>query len=142
MRRIIPLLFLALVFVLPRTVFAAGGARVHAMLVIASNQKGESDRRLSAYVPTLRTILRFESYRLAGEGTANVGGGKQTLNLGNGHSLELEGDGKGGRLNVNWKHGGRSVMNTGLMLTGKPAVLGGPSTGNGDEVYAVIVVAD
>ena len=120
-----------------------GHTRVRALLVIASNQKGDSDARLAAYVPTLRGILRFESYRLAGEGSADVASpGKTTLNLGQGHSLQLEMPGGGGRLQVNWQQGGRLLINTGFGLSGKPTVLGGPSTGKEGEVWAVIVIAE
>ena len=142
--RIIQLILLAGFALLPRFAIGAepGAARVHALLVIASNQKGETDGRLSAYEPTMRRVLRFESYRLVGEGSANLAGaGKASINLGRGHSLQLESSG-GGRLQVNWQEGGRPLINTGLVLTGKPAVLGGPSTGKDGEVWAVIVVAE
>lgn len=141
--RLIPLfLLLAFSLVLPRSAALAaegGHAHVEALLVIASNQRGESDERLSSYEPTLRRILRFESYRLAGEGSADVAG-KATINLGHGHSLELE---SGGSLRVNWKEGGRSLMNTGISpRSGVPVVFGGPSTGKEGEVWAVIIIVN
>ena len=125
----------------------AAAADVRAILVLASNQKGASDPRLAAYEPTLRRILRFESYKLAGEGSAGIAApGKAAVTLGGGHTLELEAeksDGKGVRLKVNWLTGGRSLMKTGLVLRpGVPAVLGGPESGKGGEVWAVILVAD
>jgi hypothetical protein len=50
-------------------------------------------------------------------------------------------DGSGIHVGVRWQAGGRSLMNTRLVLRpGVPAVLGGPSTGSGDEVYAVILI--
>jgi hypothetical protein len=147
--RIIQLLFLAALLVLPRAGIAAdgGSTRIRAVLVLASNQKGASDSRLSAYEPTLRRLLRFESYRLAGEGAGSVGSpGKASVNLGRGHSLQLEtekSDGKGVRLHVSWQEGGNSLMNTVLALRpGVPAVLGGPSTGKEGEVWAVILIAE
>jgi hypothetical protein len=146
--RIIQLMFLAALLAVSRTpAIAAEGASVRALLVIASNEKGGSDSSLSAYAPTLRRILRFESYRLAGSGTANLAiPGKASVNLGRGHSLDLEADksdGKGIRLRVRWESGGSSLMNTGLGLQpGVPAVLGGPSTGKEGEVWAVILVAN
>ena len=128
---------------------AAGGGQgnVRALLVLASNEKGASEARLAAYEPTLRRILRFESYKLVGEGSAALSGaGKTGVKLGRGHVVELEpekSDGKGVRLKVNWLDGGRSLMNTGLVLRpGVPAVLGGPANGKGGEVWAVILVAD
>lgn len=144
--RIIQLMFLATLLVLPRFAVAADGGhtRVRALLVVASNQKGESDASISAYVPTLRRILRFESFRLAGEGSADVPApGKAAVNLGSGHSLDLESAAKGGSLRVNWKQGGRSLMNTGLSLNaGVPAVLGGRPADKEGEVWTVILIAD
>lgn len=148
--RIIQLMFLAALLLVPRSTIAAdaGQTRVRALLVIASNQKGESDARLSAYEPNLRRVLRFESYRLAGEGSANLASpGKATVNLGHGHSLALEtskGEAGGSvRLQVNWQEGGRLLINTGLVLPpGKPAVLGGPSSGKEGEVWAVILITE
>jgi hypothetical protein len=146
--RIIQLMFLTALLVVSRgAAIAAETANVRAMLVIASNEKGGSDSSLSAYAPTLRRILRFESYRLAGSGSANLGlPGKTGVNLGRGHALDLEADksdGKGIRVRVRWEGDGRSLMNTGLVLQpGVPAVLGGPSTGKEGEVWAVILVAN
>jgi hypothetical protein len=124
-----------------------GHAKVRAILVLASNERGASDERLSAYEPTLRRILRFESYKLVGEGSAAVTGARPTsVKLGRGHALELQAekaDGKGVRLRVQWQEGGRSLMNTGLVLRpGVPAVLGGPANGKGGDVWAVILIAD
>ena len=141
------LLLVALVAGLVGARAAEGRANVRAMLVLASNQKGATDGRLADYEPTLRRILRFESYKLVGEGAAALGGaGRSSVKLGRGHTLELaaeKSDGKGVRLKVNWQDGGRSLMNTGLVLRpGVPAVLGGPASGKGGEVWAVILVAD
>lgn len=123
---------------------ASARAAVQAILVSASNAKGETDRRLSAYEPTLRRILRFESYRFLGEGTASLGvPAAGRLSLGRGHTLELEteaADGKALRVKVRWIGEGRTLMNTGLALRpGVPAVLGGPANDRG-EVYAVILI--
>ena len=138
------LLLLAVLSGLPAVVRAADGASITGILLAASNERGATDRRLAAYEPTLRRILRFESYRFLGEDNASLGfPGKGQLSLGNGHQLEIEtegADGKGIRVRVRWIAGGRTLMNTGLVLkAGVPAVLGGPSTGKKDEVYAVIL---
>jgi hypothetical protein len=122
-------------------------ARVRAILVIASNEKDASDGRVGPYEPVLRKFLRFESYRLAGQGTASIGlPGKANLNLGQGHSLSLEGeksDGAAVRLRVRWENGGQSLMNTGLVLPpGSPVVLGGSGTGKPGEVWALILIAN
>jgi hypothetical protein len=135
-----------------RAVTAAGAAegahvKVHAILVIASPQRGTPDPKLAAYEPTLRRILRFEGYHLAGEGTANLTvPGKASVSLARGHALELEAEkssAQGVHLLVRWMDGTRSLMNTGLTLRpGVPAVLGGPSTGKEGEVWAIILIAD
>lgn len=148
--RLIPLLLLSVLLALSGgTAGAAEGAHanVRALLVIASNQHGASDTRLADYEPTLRRILRFESYRLAGEGSAHLAvPGSAGVSLGRGHALELgceASDAKGVHLRVRWQDGSRSLMNTGLVLRpGVPAVLGGPSSGKEGEVWAVILVAN
>jgi hypothetical protein len=124
---------------------AAERASIHGILISASNEKGESDRRLGPYEPTLRRILRFESYRFLGDGSVSISpSDKGHLSLGEGHELEIESESsesKTVRLRVRWMKGGRALMNTGLVLRpGVPAVLGGPSTGNKGEVFAVILI--
>jgi len=145
--KLLTTLLLAALFIGSRAAApAAEAGHVRAFLVLASNERGASDARLAPYEPTLRRILRFESYKLAGEGSASLAGGKAGVKLGRGHSLDLEpekSDGKGVRLKVNWQDSGRSLMNTGLVLRpGVPAVLGGPANGKSGEVWAVILVAD
>ena len=145
--RIIPFLLFAVFFaVAPEQSRAADLSHrpVRALLVIASKQPGESDGRLAFYEPTLRRILRFESFRLAGEGAADLAAsGKASMSLGHGHVLEIALVSSVGRFTIDWKADGRSLMNTGLTLrAGVPAVLGGPSTGKDGEVWAVILTAD
>ncbi len=124
---------------------AAERSSVQGILISASNERGATDRRLVPYEPTLRRILRFESYRFLGEDSANLtGAGPAQLSLGSGHSLAVTTERvEGGSIHVRvrWSGGGRTLMNTGLVLrAGVPAVLGGPSTGNKGEVYAVILI--
>lgn len=123
---------------------AAEHTSLRAILVAASNEKGASDQRLAAYEPTLRKILRFESYRHLGESSTNLAVPAQgTLRLGQGHRLEIEteGSGKGAiRLRVAWYEGDDILMRTVItQRPGVPTVLGGPRRGDG-EVYAVIVI--
>jgi hypothetical protein len=123
----------------------ADSANIRGILISASNESGETDRRLAQYEPTLRRILRFESYRFLGDDSTSLEVPAQgSLSLGNGHELEVsteKSDGKSIHVKVRWSAGGRTLMNTGLVLRpGVPAVLGGPSTGNKGEVYAVILV--
>jgi hypothetical protein len=123
----------------------AESASLEGILITASNQPGQTDRRLAQYEPTLRRILRFESYHYVGgdSTTLNVPS-SGTLSLGDGHEIEItteRSDGRAVHVKVRWSAGGRTLMNTGLVLrSGVPAVLGGPSTGNGNEVYAVILI--
>ena len=124
---------------------AAERAHIQGILISASNDKGETDRRLGPYEPTLRRILRFESYRFLGDDSTSLGATeKGHLSLGEGHEVEIETESAEGntvRLRVRWLKVGRALMNTGLVLRpGVPAVLGGPSTGNKSEVYAIILI--
>jgi hypothetical protein len=123
----------------------ADSANIRGILISASNESGETDRRLAQYEPTLRRILRFESYRFLGDDSTSLEVPAQgSLSLGDGHELEVtteKSDGKSIHIKVRWSTGGRTLMNTGLVLRpGVPAVLGGPSTGKKGEVYAVILV--
>ncbi len=128
------------------TLLGAERVNVRALLVVASNEKGAVDRRLADYEPTLKRLLRFESFRLAGEGAATLGeDGASVIALGRGQRLELSsegGAGRGLRVKVRWLADGVRVMDTGLSLRpGVPAVLGGPGTGRAGEVFAVLLVA-
>ncbi len=143
MKTFLRLAFLFVVLAVPLASLRAADATVHGILITASNQPGATDHRLSEYEPTLRRILRFESYHFIGEDRANLGvPSSGRLSVGEGHELEItteKADGKSLQVKVRWTAGGRTLMNTGLTLrSGVPAVLGGPSTGRG-EVYAVIL---
>lgn len=123
----------------------ADSASIRGILISASNESGQTDRRLAQYEPTLRRILRFESYRFLGDDSTSLAVPAQgNLSIGDGHEIEVsseKSDGKSIHVKVRWSAGGRTLMNTGLVLRpGVPAVLGGPSTGNKGEVYAVILV--
>lgn len=124
---------------------AADRASIQGILISASNEAGQTDRRLAQYEPTLRKILRFESYKFLGDDSASLDvPASGSLTLGDGHELEViteKADGNSIHVKVRWTGGGRTLMNTGLVLRpGVPAVLGGPSTGNKGEVYAVILI--
>jgi hypothetical protein len=126
-------------------VHAAERTGIQGILISASNESGETDQRLATFEPTLRRILRFESYRYLGEDSAAlIVGESGRLSLGRGHELEVSTEkieGNSIHVRVRWSGGGRTLMNTGLVLRpGVPAVLGGPSTGKKGEVYAVILI--
>lgn len=127
------------------SVRAAGHTTIQGILISASNEPGGSDRRLAEYEPTLRKILRFASYRHLGSDRASLDiPASSNLSVGDGHELEVateSSDSNSIHVKVRWTAGGRTLMNTGLVLRpGVPAVLGGPSTGNKGEVYAVILI--
>ena len=144
MKTILRFVFLFAVLAVPLTSLRAAEASVQGILITASNEAGQTDRRLASYEPTLRRILRFESYHYVGEDSARLKvPATGSLSVGDGHELEItteHADGKSLQVKVRWTSGGRTLMNTGLTLRpGVPAVLGGPSTSKG-EVYAVILI--
>ncbi len=119
---------------------AAESVTVKGILISASNESGESDRQLAAYVPNLRRILRFESFRHLGEDSASLAvPAKGELSLGEGQRMELateSTDGKTVLLKVRWG----SVRHEYVLQRGGITVLGGSSTGRKGEVFAVILV--
>ena len=122
-------------------------SRVRAVLITASNQPGDKDPRLAAYEPTLRRILRFESFRFVGEASGRLSvPGQVALAPAASHRLELDAeksDGRRIRLNVRWLHRNRSLMDQPLAVSrGTPSVLGGPASGKRGDVYAIILIAD
>ncbi len=140
-----PRLFLSLLLFAAAACLAttarAAGVTVQGILISASNESGDSDQRLAAYVPNLKRILRFESFRFLGEDSASLGvPATGALSLGNGHRVELateSADGKTVLLKVRWSAGVRHEY---VLQRGVPTVLGGPSTGRKGEVYAVILI--
>ena len=145
-RLILSLALLAAGLIVASHAGAAERAGIRGILISASNAKGNTDPRLAAYEPTLRRILRFESYRYLGEDrTALKVSEKSELLIGDGLRLEIETektDGQTIHIRVRWvTGGGRDLMTTALVLRpGVPAVMGGPATGNAGEVYAVILI--
>lgn len=124
---------------------AADRTSVTGILISASNEPGRTDGRLAAYEPTLKRILRFESFQHLGDDRASLevpASGR--LSVGHGHTIEVtteKSDGRSIHVRVNWQSAGRTLMNTSLVLRpGVPAVLGGPSTGKKGEVFAVIII--
>jgi hypothetical protein len=137
-------LFLAVFGGLAVVARAAERASLQGILISASHEAGQTDRRLAQYEPTLRRILRFESFKFKGDDSASLEvPGSGTLLISDGHELVVtteSSDGKSLHLKVRWTNGDRTLMNTGLVLRpGVPAVLGGPPTDKG-EVYAVILI--
>lgn len=125
-------------------VHAAEATRVQAILIIASDKPARTDSRLARYEPTLKRILRFESYQFQGQGSAIIQTGKSShISLGEGQSLVLTAESGERTIRVIWEKDNRTVMKTGLTLRpGVPAVLGGPGTRRAGEVYAIILTAN
>lgn len=121
------------------TLARAADAGVKGILISASNEKGESDPRLAAYVPNLKRILRFESFRHLGEDSASLSvPGSGELSLGNGQTVSLETENADGKTLLKVRWGG--VRHEYVLQRGGTTVLGGSSTGKKGEVYAVILV--
>lgn len=123
---------------------AADSIQARGILVAASNEQHEPDRRLAEYEPTLRRVLRFESYRYLGSGGTRAQTGQEArMSIGQGQSVEVTVESINGdriRARIRWVEGDRTMMNTVLVLRrGVPAVLGGPARGN--DVLAVIIQA-
>lgn len=120
---------------------AAESVTMKGILISASNESGESDRRLAAYVPNLRRILRFESFHYLGEDSASLAvPSSAELSVGDGQRVTLtaeSADGKTVLLKVRWG----SVRHEYVLHRGGTTVLGGSSTGKKGEVYAVILVS-
>ena len=120
---------------------AAESVTMKGILISASNESGESDRRLAAYVPNLRRILRFESFHYLGEDSASLAvPSSGELSVGDGQRVTLtaeSADGKTVLLKVRWG----SVRHEYVLQRGGTTVLGGSSTGKKGEVYAVILVS-
>ena len=140
MKTIRLILLLACIAVPGHIVRATEAVTVKGILISASNENGESDRQLAAYVPNLRRILRFESFRYLGEDSASLAvPAKGELSLGEGQRVELateSADGKTVLLRVRWG----SVRHEYVLQRGGITVLGGSSTGKKGEVFAVILV--
>jgi hypothetical protein len=129
-------LFLGCVlFFSPFTAHAASGGSVRAISFVASHASGQTDPRLAPYEATLRSNLRYESFRYVGESSVAVSsGGKAALTVPGAGRLEVEADERGG---IRVHRGGTAVA----VSPGHPAVFMGGSAGNG-EVSGIIVMAD
>ena len=115
---------------------------IEAMLILASNEPAPLDRRLERVDYILRPLLRFETYRLLGQGSALVPTpGSATIALGDGHVLHLKtGKDRGGRVEVSWQRGDERLLSTSVSLRrGKPAILGGAPQGDGKLIVTLTV---
>lgn len=134
MRLMIYLTLTCLLLASPNTSFGAdGGTSVRAIAFVASNDSGPTDRKLAPYEAILRSNLRFESFRYAGENSTSVPpGGATTLSLPNGGSVRLECD-KSGSVKV---HRGETVV---TVSPGHPAVFMSGRGGKGGAPGVIVM---
>lgn len=128
--------------VLSSAALAAEGASVRALLISASKGKGASDPQLAQYVDNLKSTLPFDTFKLAGQGSASVSAAA-TINLPGGHRVQLSDASRSGdtiKIRVEWTQGNRQIMATSLTLqAGLPAIIG---RGSGEgEVPVVLLIA-
>ncbi|MGH7945808.1 MAG: hypothetical protein ACREH8_06590 [Opitutaceae bacterium] len=129
---------------LPLCARAADGASVHAILIIASEEKAPADRRLAPYEATLQRNLPESSFRFVADGSVAISGHKSRASISlDGHRIELEGgskDGDGILVKVRWRKGKNVVMNNAFTFQpGVPIVLGQRPGGNGDVPIVILV---
>lgn len=119
----------------------ASSAAIEVILVEASNSEAGTDASLKAHSGTLKRLFNFKSYKQVSRKTASVSlPGNQTISLGNGTQLKISASPGGRQLsaNLDWQQGKRSLVRTRLQLNkGKPAVLGGPRSKNGN--YLILI---
>jgi len=138
-RLVLSLLALAALAAAP-ALRAADRASVQAILIIASKDPGQTDRRLAPYEGNLRKNLRFESFKFVSEGSAGLDvPGEGRIGLGRGQDVSLEAEsleGRSLRFKFRWQN-----IDSGVKLPpGVPAVYVGAQTGNGDDAYALMLI--
>ena len=119
-------------------------ARIDVLLVSAGNGDGGVDPALKPYAGTLQRLFRFKSYNLVKKTGMKVdlpGGGSTSLP--DGQSLKVNAKPSGDRTinaDIEWMRGGKRLLHTGMQLRpGKPAVLGGPRSGEGTLLLILVV---
>ncbi len=115
---------------------------IEAMLILASNDPAPLDRRLERVDYVLRPLLRFETYRLIGQGTVMVNTpGTASIALGDGHSVNLRtGRTRGSHVEVSWMRGENRLLGTSVSLQrGKPTILGGVPHEGGRLIVTLMV---
>ena len=139
------LCLLALVTI-PSIAIGAESASVTGILILATDDAGNTDTRLKPYEPTLRRLFKFKGYEQIGRSRTSMKlPGTGVLNFGNEKLLiETTGNGNGSiRAKVQWRRGGKTMINTTVrMRPGVPTLLGGPKQVGGKGNLIVILVAD
>jgi hypothetical protein len=141
MRQLVILLLCAFVLATPSNALAQP-MEIEAMLILASDEPAPLDRRLERVDYILRPLLRFETYRWLGQGSALVNTpGTATIALGDGHSLQLRtGRSRGSHVEVTWMRGNERLISTSVSLQrGKPTILGGVPHVDGRLIVTLMV---
>lgn len=126
-----------------QTIQAQGtsSASIEVILVEASNSDAGTDASLKPHASTLKRLFNFKSYKQISRKTTKVNlPGEQSLKLGNGTELKISARSGGKQLSADfdWRQGKRSLVHTRLQLnSGKPAVLGGPRSKDGN--YLILI---
>lgn len=113
---------------------------IDAMLILASNDPAPLDRRLERVDYILRPLLRFETYRLLGQGSVLITTpGEAEIDLGDGHVLWLRtGRDRSSHVEVLWRKGEKRLLSTSVKLQrGRPTILGGVPQGDGRLIVTI-----
>ena len=117
---------------------AADHVSVRGILISASNEKGESDRRLAAYAPNLKRILQADTFHFLGEDSAALPvPGDGALALGEGQRVELATESTSGKtvlLKIRWG----SVRQEYVLQRGGTTVLVGPGDRKGGKLAVIL----
>ncbi len=139
------LCLLAMVTV-PSIAIGAESASVTGILILATDDAGDTDTRLKSYEPTLRRLFKFQGYEQIGRSRTSMEvPGDGVLNFGNEKLvIETTGNGNGSiRAKVQWQRGSKTMINTTVrMRPGVPTILGGPKQAGGKGNLIVILVAN
>ena len=130
----------------PITVLGAESTSVTGILILATNDAGETDSRLKSYEPTLRRLFKFQGYKQVGRSRTSIEiPGEGVLNFGKERLvIKTTGNGSGSvRAKVQWLRGSKSMINTTVrMQSGVPTLLGGSKQDGGNRNLIVVLVAD
>ena len=108
-------------------------------MILALNESGPTDARLSRYEGKLRRLFKFKQYRHFGQGGVSIEvPGKASFSLGNGYRMQVEvspAQKNKIRAGVRWIKGKRNLINTVLVMQkGVPTILGGPTHKGGNLI--------
>ncbi len=126
----------------PQTV-AEEQVSVRATLILGSNAGTGVDRSLAKYERNLTRVLRFDSFKQVGSGSARIAApGSATIGLSNGHTVQVNlkdaGEGKL-RISQKWSKSGRILVNTTtLTARNRPLVQVGPAEGDGKLILLLV----